>query len=409
MVRHMAIIDSISIEGFKSIWSEKVELGQLNVFLGTNGAGKSNFLEAIAMASSSLEGGIDYERLARRGSRLSSPEIFRSAFKGKERRSTFRIGLNLGDVQYNMSVRSVSSFSYLAESIKKSGKIVAGRSNNGATLHGESFSSKLDSKKSIFPFLQSLRPKDSPEGAGLPADLLSKVEKYAIFSPSTPILRGIAIDSSAKSPLGLYGGRLAEALAEVITTQQSSRDLQRFFRLLDWFKKVGTTKDTAEDLISEHVNLGRIKLRYQDKYMHGTFNELYAYDVSEGALFVLFVLVLLIHKDSPPIFALDNVDNALNPGLVRSLMDHIVQILKEHQEKQIFLTTHNPATLDGIDLFNEKHRLFIVERNVEGHTVCRRITPPQGMTKNEWEEEYFGMKLSEIWLSGAIGGLPKGF
>ncbi|WP_154100645.1 AAA family ATPase, partial [Pseudomonas aeruginosa] len=109
------------------------------------------------------------------------------------------------------------------------------------------------------------------------------------------------------------------------------------------------------------------------------------------------------------IFALDNIDNALNPGLVRSLMGHIVQILKDHEEKQIFLTTHNPSTLDGLDIFNEKHRLFIVERNEEGHTKCRRIAPPEGMTKKDWEEKYFGMKLSEIWLSGAIGGMPIGF
>lgn len=405
----MAIIREICIDGFKSIWSETIELGQLNVFLGTNGAGKSNLLEAIAMVSSSLEGGIDYERLARRGSRLSSPEIFRSAFKGKDRRHTFKLGMSIGDVHYNMSVRSVNTFSYFSESIKHKNKIIAGRSNNGATLLGNSFNSKLDPKKSIFPFLQSIRPKEADDNEELPADLLTKVEKFAIYSPSTPILRGIAADSSSKAPLGIYGGRLAEALKEVINEKNSLPDLRRFFRLLDWFKTIGTTSDTEQALISEHVNLGRIKLKYEDNYMKSTFNKLYAYDVSEGALFVLFVLVLLIHRESPPIFALDNIDNALNPGLVSNLMSHIVQILKDNPEKQIMLTTHNPSTLDGIDLFNDSHRLFIVERNEEGHTKCRRIAPPDGMTKEEWEEKYFGMKLSEIWLSGAIGGMPTGF
>lgn len=405
----MAIIREICIDGFKSIWSETIELGQLNVFLGTNGAGKSNLLEAIAMVSSSLEGGIDYERLARRGSRLSSPEIFRSAFKGKDRRHTFKLGMSIGDVHYNMSVRSVSTFSYFSESIKHKNKIIAGRSNNGATLLGNSFNSKLDPKRSIFPFLQAIRPKEISEDEELPADLLTKVEKFAIYSPSTPILRGIAADSSSKAPLGIYGGRLAEALKEVIQEKNSLPDLRRFFRLLDWFKTIGTTSDTEQDLISEHVNLGRVKLKYEDNYMKSTFNKLYAYDVSEGALFVLFVLVLLIHRESPPIFALDNIDNALNPGLVSNLMSHIVQILKDNKEKQIMLTTHNPSTLDGMDLFNDSHRLFIVERNEEGHTKCRRIAPPEGMKKEEWEEKYFGMKLSEIWLSGAIGGMPTGF
>ncbi len=404
----MAIISEINIEGFKSIWSESLQLGQLNVFLGTNGAGKSNLLEAIAMMSASLEGGIDYDRLARRGARLSSPEIFRSAFKGKDRRSTFKLSLKIADTTYSMSVRSVNSFSYLAESIKEQGITLAGRSNNGATFLGNSFASKLDSKKSIFPFLQALHPKNEVD-IDDPVQQLNRVEKYAIYSPSTPILRGITSDSSNKSPLGLYGGRLAEALNEVIDDKNALKDVRRFFKLLDWFKTVGTTTETDKNLISDHVSLGRLKLKYEDSYMKSTFNKLYAYDVSEGALFVLFVLVLLTHKDAPPILALDNVDNALNPGLVRNLMSQVVQILKENKEKQVFLTTHNPTTLDAIDLFNDSHRLFVVERNDEGHTTCRRISPPKGMTKEMWEEQYFGMKLSEIWLSGAIGGMPAGF
>lgn len=139
------------------------------------------------------------------------------------------------------------------------------------------------------------------------------------------------------------------------------------------------------------------------------FNELYAYDVSEGALYILFVLVLLIHDESPDIFALDNVDNALNPGLVKNLMNNIIDIISKNENKQIFLTTHNPTTLDAIDLFNEKHRLFVVERAEDGQSKFKRIKPPEGMTKEEWIDKYYGMKLSEIWLSGAIGGLPKGF
>jgi sugar/nucleoside kinase (ribokinase family) len=107
--------------------------------------------------------------------------------------------------------------------------------------------------------------------------------------------------------------------------------------------------------------------------------------------------------------ALDNVDNALNPGLVKNLMNNIIDIISKNENKQIFLTTHNPTTLDAIDLFNEKHRLFVVERAEDGQSKFKRIKPPEGMTKEEWIDKYYGMKLSEIWLSGAIGGLPKGF
>jgi len=44
-------------------------------------------------------------------------------------------------------------------------------------------------------------------------------------------------------------------------------------------------------------------------------------------------------------------------------------------------------------------------------STFERISPPIGMTKDEWQEKYGYMKLSEIWLSGAIEGLtpPRGF
>jgi len=73
------------------------------------------------------------------------------------------------------------------------------------------------------------------------------------------------------------------------------------------------------------------------------------------------------------------------------------------------MTTHNPTTLDAIDLFNPLHRLFVVTRNNKGHTEVNRIPPPEGFTREDWVKKHGGMKLSEIWLSGLIGGLPEGF
>lgn len=40
----------VQIENYKSIQSLKIGLGRVNVFIGENGCGKSNVLEAIALA-----------------------------------------------------------------------------------------------------------------------------------------------------------------------------------------------------------------------------------------------------------------------------------------------------------------------------------------------------------------------
>lgn len=382
----------------------------MNVFIGTNGAGKSNLLEAIAMMSCAIEGGIDYERLQRRGARLSSSAVFRSAFKNKNRTSSFKLEADFGELSYSLSMNAEGGFKYLAESIKTAeGKIVAGRSNNGATIRGMSLKSKLESTKGIFPTLEAYQAINN-DSQGLVHPLAS-LAKYAIFAPTTPILRGVEQDSSAKEPLGLYGGNLANALSQVMIDyhQNKASDLLRFFKLLNWVQSFVTTTETDQELVSGQISLSGRKIKFSDKFMRANFNNLYAYDVSEGTLYVMFLLVLLLHKDSPDFFALDNIDTALNPGLVRELIHQVAIILSKNPHKQIFLTTHNPSTLDSVDLFDDTHRLFVVERDKDGHTKSKRIQPPKGMTREEWEDKYYGMKLSEIWLSGAIGGLPKGF
>ncbi len=397
----MSIIKEITIEGFKSILEQKLELAQMNVFIGTNGAGKSNFLEALAMVSASADGGISYYNLGRKGSRLSSPEIFKSSFKNKTRKSSFKIEIKMDDYTYDMKINSSSEFSYFTEQFLKNNKKIAGRSRAGSTLSGKSIN-KLEKDKSILGVLQSFSDDYS--------SILNSLRNFAIYAPSTPILRGVSEDSSSQKSLGLYGGGLAKALSEIIRDNKDDKsELQRFFHLFDWFQSIGTTATPKLEVLPEQNLFGNTIVKYKDKFMGKKFNELYAYDVSEGALFILFVLVLLIHKKSPNIFALDNIDNTLNPGLVKELMMHLTEILEEHPEKQVFLTTHNPTALDAIDLFNENHRLFVVSRSKNGETKIERIKPPENTTKEDWENEYGGLKLSEIWLSGAIGGLPKGF
>lgn len=404
-------LSQIRIRAFKSIVDQTIDLGQLNVFIGTNGAGKSNLLEAIGVLSCAVDGRVDYSKLADRGVRLSAPEVFKSSFKNLPRKKYFELDATFGDLTYhaNINANNDAEFIFSAETIRNAQEKLGGRSNKGVTITNfdKELFGKLPSQQSVVATLETLGGFDDTE-----LKALKSLQRFAIYAPSTPILRGVSADGSNKEPLGLYGGGLATALAEVIKDEKTSlgvHDLQRFFRLLGWFKQIGTTDQISTQLQSSHLHAGKRVVSYVDKFMSIKFNNLYAYDVSEGALYILFILVLLLHKKAPPLFALDNVDNALNPGMVRDMMAHIIELLKNMPDKQILMTTHNPTTLDAIDLFNDHHRLFVVQRNAQGHTEIERVEPPSGFTRETWVEKHGGMRLSEIWLSGAIGGLAEGF
>ena len=145
--------------------------------------------------------------------------------------------------------------------------------------------------------------------------------------------------------------------------------------------------------------------------MHASRNQLSVYDSSEGTLFLLFVAIILSHPEAPKVFALDNVDNALNPKLTRKLVEQIIRVVSLTAStetslgaRQVFLTSHNPTALDAFDLFSEDQRVFVVRRNERGHTTVNRLEPRPGMTREEWQLAKNGRNLSQIWLDGEIPG-----
>ncbi len=136
-----------------------------------------------------------------------------------------------------------------------------------------------------------------------------------------------------------------------------------------------------------------------------------AYDCSEGTLYLLFIATLLLHPEAPKIFALDNVDNALNPAMTRRMLETLIHVVcgPEYREnnigpEQVFLTSHNPTSLDAFDLFDDDQRVFVVARDAEGATKVTRLRPADGWSREDWIEANKGRNLSEMWIEGEITG-----
>ena len=68
--------------------------------------------------------------------------------------------------------------------------------------------------------LAALKAADTTTGAAL--DLLSSLQGYVIFTPTTAVLRGVAPETQPRHPLGLCGGNLPQAVLELLA--QSKQD-----------------------------------------------------------------------------------------------------------------------------------------------------------------------------------------
>lgn len=52
----MALLKRVKLEGFRSLREADVSLGALNILIGANGAGKSNFVSFFKMMNEMREG-----------------------------------------------------------------------------------------------------------------------------------------------------------------------------------------------------------------------------------------------------------------------------------------------------------------------------------------------------------------
>lgn len=221
---------------------------------------------------------------------------------------------------------------------------------------------------------------------------------YVIFRPESNSLRGMR-DASTVQPLGLYGERLAMLIGNF--NEDQVEELMSYRRFFPTISEIDVNTDHVRGRRGEILDYTKARLAFTDQTMQEENNITFYETASEGILHILFYLALMISTKTPKFFAIDNFGTGLNPKTCRYMIKEMGALAVKYG-KQILITTHNPAALDGINLFNETQRLFVVGRSDEGHTRARRI-------KFKPEAEGKDLKLSEMWMRGYLGGLPDGF
>ena len=391
------MIKTLHIQGFKSISDQALELGRVNCLIGANGVGKSNVLEALGVLGAAANGVVDDESLLRRGVRAGLPRLYKSSFATA--RTPAQITLSAEGLHgelYRVSILNPlespePAWSYKTELL----------SDGQETLVSDGVRSP---KKNPKASMAALRMAEI-----LPANpaalLMERLQNYAIYCPNTPTLRGIIQDMQSRSPVGLNGGSLADGFAELrraFRNAEAETPYDELLGLIDWVADIQTTSQGI-NLLSPKVPRSKLMLKFTDRYMNASRNELTAYDASEGALYIIFCAILCILPASPRLFAVDNLDQALNPRLVAGLASRLSTWLKQNGvDRQIIFTAHNPAVLDGLDITDPDVRLFAVERNSEGMTSIRRVELDAELL--EKNKEY---PLSRLWMMGTLGAVPN--
>ncbi len=393
------MLSRIKIESFKSLEDVEIDLGLVNVFVGANGSGKSNLLEAIGVISAAASGRVDDEALMRRGVRPGLPQLYKCALIGAAKTPHIVFSAENEDAAYKVSLFNPMkdpqpAWRYHTESWRSADRELAGRSH------------RMKSKPNPEAGFAALKALELP--AGDPAlALLDLLRNYAIYEPNTPTLRGATPERQPREPLGLSGGGLPQAVHSLVRASRRDEELEALFNgfceLIDWARSVDSA--SASDIpLSPSAATSNQVVRFVDQFMKSGRNVLSGADASEGALYVLFAAVLALDERAPRLLAVDNADHGLNPRLAQALIGRICDgVLRAKVSRQLLLTSHSPQVLDGLPLRDDRVRLFTVSRTNTGRTVVRRVEVDDELMKMGRE----GWTLSRLWVMGHLGGVPN--
>lgn len=382
----MARVREISIENYKSIRKLTIELGQVNVLIGANGSGKSNLLEAIAYGAAAVRNKLDNEYLVPRGIRVVEPRFMRSAFPGGDATGPIVVSCQMEGkdrLPYGIDPESRSLTSPFQALVLGSEDGIA---KALLSLMEERLAKEPEEVRNIIETLARSELLRARFNEMLPPDFL-------IYAPENSALRVFQAEPQIL-PLGIKGEGLFAHLKALGSEGQGERlaAIGDALSLLEWFERIEIPKDLAA---------GERSLLIRDRYLAegALFDQRSA---NEGFLFLLFYLTLFISDATPSFFAIDNVDASLNPKLVTTVVEQLIALAKKHG-KQVIFTTHNPAVLDALDLHDDEQRLFVTERKQDGATRVRRVEAPKPLAGDA------PVPLSEAFVRGYLGGLPKNF
>jgi predicted ATPase len=395
------MIRTLEVKWFKSLVELKVELGRVNVFIGANGSGKSNLLEAVGVLGAAAFGRVEDETLLRRGVRPGVPSLYKTAFPTKDKvprlffGATSEKGARYEIALWNPIKNPTPAWRYMTE-------LLTGPKGEEVVTRGVRDSGKHNQEQG-FAALETVKLK--PGDAALA--IMDELRAYSIYCPNTPSLRGLTQDVQAREPVGLAGARLPEALEELQLAARKidalADALEDVRDLIDWAKDFSAAPSLGVPL-SPSAARSRLVIQFVDRFMAKGRNTLTGYDASEGALYILYCAVLALHPKAPRCLAVDNVDQALNPRLAQRLMAALCSWTKRlNGTRQWLVTAHNPAILDGLPLDDTEIRLFTVDRDSNGHTVVRRIDLAAALKarpNDEWT-------LSRMWMNSLLGGVPN--
>ncbi|MGO9122567.1 MAG: AAA family ATPase [Desulfomonilaceae bacterium] len=382
-------IVSVEIENFKSLSHVQVFLEPFTVFVGTNGSGKSNFVDALAFIQECLADSVE-AALNRRGGWthvINRAKYLTSGATFPGMRFCLRIQLQPEmTAEYDFEIDtwlpplSKRSFSIASESC-----II-----DSAGLKSEFQASRGDFTTSI----PGIKPRISDDNLAL--RLMSGVEEFEPLWEFLYSMKFYDIDpGKLREPqapdAGMFLKRDGSNAASVLARMRKGKtgiwedpeDVQLLTKLLS------QVCPGIHGLQTHSVGDKETVSFLQDIGLPDP-EDFEALDMSDGTLRALGLLLSVL-QPRPKVVGIEEPETSVHPALIEMIME---VLMGASNEKQVLLTTQSPEVLDQKELGDSQIRMLYLEK---GQTV---IAPLSDSSRDVIRERLYSpgelLKMNEI-------------
>ncbi|HEX8439476.1 AAA family ATPase [Archangium sp.] len=353
-------LDRIEVEGFKSIRELRLNLKPLNVLIGANGAGKSNFISVFGLLRHILESRLQVY-VAQAGGADALLHF------GSKQTAALKLRLTLGRLGYELELApSTTDTLFFAheqyQPVLSANDIWAIQGHREALLPGG--------------------PHHGPQSQ----HVLERMQGWRVYhfhdtSASAKVKQtGDLGDNEALRP---DASNLAAFLFLLRTKHPES-----YRRIVSTIRLVAPFFDDFR-LRPSPFNEQKIQLEWSERSSDAYFN---AHALSDGTLRFICLATLLLQPNLPSLILIDEPELGLHPYAIQVLAG----LVRSASEKtQLILSTQS------VSLVNQfaPEDLVVIDRS-NGESLFRRLSPED--TK-DWLEDY---SLGELWEKNVFGGRP---
>jgi predicted ATPase len=358
-MRHQRL-KSVVVEGFTSIRSAALPLHDLNVLVGANGAGKSNFIRALGLLG-----------------RIVDSEL--SLFVGLSGGANALLSIDQAVPRLiRLEVESYAG-SYTAELVPAAGDTLI-FSDETIWPHDTPVLTSLG-RGHRETALTATRPLWVPGAEPLVETLRGcRVFHFHDTSRGAPVKQqGYTADNRSLHP---DAGNLAAVMLRL-----RDGDRARYQRIVRTVKQVAPF--FRDFVLEPELAAGRVRLRWQQE---GSDTILPADALSDGTLRFICLAALLGQAELPGLIILDEPELGLHPFAIVQLAG---MLRTASRGSQVLLATQSVTLMNQFELDD----LIVVERR-EGSSVFERPDPDR---LSEWLADY---SLGELWEKNILGGRP---